>query len=76
MQYLGERMHRFDVRPNNPVLDVEKWRKVAASDVAILVNGGREDGTLFLLIPCWVVASAAEKGNPIWCAGDDHGAPC
>src|SRR5205814_1231114 len=61
------------IRPEDePVAMREKWRQHPDADVAVLVDGRRQNCSAVLLEPCGVVCSASEERNPERRAADDH----
>ena len=57
---------------DHAILVLEERRQIAAGDVAVLVDGGREDGAAVLPIPGRIVGAAAEEGDAKWGSADDH----
>jgi hypothetical protein len=62
----------FDFGVGNAAVIFKKWRKMAASDVATLVNRSGEDGAAVLTVPNGIIRATAKKRNAKWGAGDDH----
>src|SRR6185295_3951634 len=65
-------LDQLDLRVHDPRLVVEELRQVADRDVAVLVDGRRQDGAAVLAVPGGVVRAAAEERDPERGAADDH----
>ena len=58
---LVDMFHTLDTRIHNAVLVLKERRKVAASNVAVLVNGCGQYGPAVFSEPSRIVGAAAEK---------------
>ena len=72
VQDLGNRADRFDMRPDDAMADTEERRQEAGTDVAILVDGHRQDGAAMPAIPGRIVGAAAEERNAVRRSGNRH----
>ena len=69
---LFDRLRQFDLRVNNPMTMLEKWRECTNADVAILVYRSPEHSSTMPKKPAWIVCAASEQGNAKWGTTDDH----
>ena len=82
MADLVDGLARLDLAVDDADAVLEERRQIAAGEVAILVDGGGQDGAAVLPIPARVVGAAAEEGDAEGGSADDHsltscrGTPC
>ena len=68
--------NRFNLRVDDTMFVLKERRQMADRDIAVFVDGRGQYGASILAEPFWIIGSAPEKRNPVWCLADDHGAPC
>ncbi len=57
---------------DDSVFMVEKWREIPATDIAVFVNGGRQDLTTMFSEPGRIICSSAKKGDSKRSSCNDH----
>ena len=61
---------------HDAVAVLEEGGQVAAGEVAILVDGCRQNASTVAAIPGWIVRSPAEEGHSKWRSCDNHAEAC
>jgi hypothetical protein len=58
---LGGVLRHFDVRVNNPVSVLKKWRQITAGKVTIFIDSSRKNRPAMLSKPLWIVRTPTEE---------------
>ena len=58
---LRDFLHVLHYRVDHTKLVIEERRQLADADVAVLVDGGCQDGAAVLAVPRWIIRSAPEE---------------
>ena len=66
------RVARLNVAIDDADAMLKERRQMATSEVAIFVDGGRENGAAVRVIPRRIIRSAAEKGDAVGRSADNH----
>src|SRR6266446_52650 len=69
---LGDFPDVLDLGIDDSMPMLEKRRKIPAADVAIFVDGGREDRATVFPEPGGIVCAAAEERDSERCSSNDH----
>ena len=65
-------VHVLDLAVDDADAMLEERRQIAAGEIAVLVDGGRQHRAAVLAIPGGVVGAAAEEGDSEGSSADDH----
>src|SRR5438552_10822905 len=72
MADLLDRGAGFDLAVNDADGMFEEGGQIAAGQITILIDRGRQHGAAMSAIPTRIIGTATEEGDPERCSADDH----